>query len=74
MVYLIGLLFVIAMFWMMVIAIQSDQIGWAIGIFFIPILFVPLYGLLNLDKAKTPFFLTVGGFLLTLVAGASGLV
>lgn len=72
MIYLLGFLVVIATFWMMVIAIKSDQIGWAVGIFFIPLIFVPLYGLLNWNTAKNPFLVAVGSMVLAVLAVANG--
>jgi len=53
-----GLLFCAAFLWILVIAIQGEQWGWTIGMFFIaPLIFI--YGVLNWDRAKKPFLLAV---------------
>jgi len=59
----LGLLFSVAFLWMLIVGIQSEQWGWVIGMFFIfPLIF--LYGILNWDRAKGPFLLSVGSIML----------
>jgi len=63
--FIIGFMFVLVMFWMIVVAIQSDQLWWALGMFLIFPLTLP-YGILYWDRAKAPFLigLAAGGLAL----------
>lgn len=58
MVTILGIVFWVAIIWMIVIACQNEQWGWAIGMFFIfPVSYV--YGALHWDRAKTPFIMSI---------------
>lgn len=58
MIFIVGLLLTVAWIWLIVIAFKSDSIIWGV----VMILFFPaayLFGLLNWDKASTPFILLI---------------
>ncbi|MFT5425676.1 MAG: hypothetical protein ACI9ZT_000608 [Gammaproteobacteria bacterium] len=66
MIFLCGILFTVAWVWLIVIAFKSDQMIWGIVIllFTLPAF---VYGLLNWDKAKTPYLLLVGSTVLMIM-------
>jgi len=54
---ILGLILCVTLLWTLIIGIQHEQWLWVIGMFFFyPIFYV--YGLLNLDKAKSPFLIS----------------
>jgi hypothetical protein len=66
MMFLFGILVTVGWVWLIVIAFKSDQIIWGILIllFTLPAF---VYGLLNWDKAKTPYLLFVGSIVLMIM-------
>lgn len=61
-----GLLCLIAVIWMVVIAVQNGDIVWAIVSFFCFIAFL-IYGIQHFDQAKVPLGLFGLGFILQIV-------
>jgi hypothetical protein len=64
---LFGIIMTAAWIWLIVIAFKSDQILWGvlILIFTLPAF---VYGLVQWDKAKTPYLLFIGSFVLMLMS------
>lgn len=64
---LFGIILTAAWIWLIVIAFKSDQILWGILIliFTLPAF---VYGLVYWDKAKTPYLLFIGAFVLMIMS------
>lgn len=58
--FVLGMAFIIALFFMIVIAIQKDQLLWGIGIFFLPFPVGFIYGALNWRETQTPMLVMIG--------------